>query len=66
MAYDNFESIVTEAVEKHALMIQKKVRGLHCPWRTTEIMDVIKTRDYNLKRAIRSSSNHDWSLYRQY
>ena len=65
-AYDNFQSIVAESVEKHAPMIQKKVRGLHCPWRTTEITNLIKTRDYHLKRAKRSGSNHDWSLYRQY
>ena len=65
-AYDNFESIVTGSVEKHAPMIQKKVRGLHCPWRTPEITDLIKTRDYHLKKAKRSGINHDWSLYRQY
>ena len=65
-AYDNFQSIVVESVEKHAPMIRKKVRGPHCPWRTTEITDLIKTRDYHLKRAKRSGSNHDWSLYRQY
>ena len=40
--------------------------GLHCPWRTTEIVDLIKTRDYHLKRAKRSASNHDLSLYRQH
>ena len=39
-AYDNFQSIVIESVEKHAPMIRKKVRGLHCPWRTTEITDL--------------------------
>ena len=30
-ANDNFESIVAESVEKHAPMVQRKVRGLHCP-----------------------------------
>ena len=65
-AYDNFESIVAESVEKHAPMIQKRVRGLYCTWRTTEITELIKTRDYHLKRAKRSGSNHDSSQYRQY
>ena len=50
-AYDNFQSIVVESVDKHSPMIRKKVRGLHCPWLTTEITDLIKTRDYHLKRA---------------
>ena len=59
MAYDKFDSIVTESVEEHAPLIQKKVRALHCPWRTTEIVDLIKTRDYYLKRAKRRGSNHD-------
>ena len=65
-AYDKFESIVTESVEEHAPLIQKKVRALHCPWRTTEIVDLIKTRDYYLERPNRSGSNHDLSLYRQH
>ena len=64
--YDNFEYIVAESVEKHAPMVQRKVRGLHCPWRTKEITDLIKTRDYRLKRAKISGSKQDWPLYRQY
>ena len=47
-------------------MVQRKVRRLHCPWRTKEITDLIKTRDYRLKRAKISGSKQDWSLYRQY
>lgn len=65
-AYENFESVVAETVERHAPMIQMKVRGLHCPWRTTVITDLIKTRDCHLNKAKRSGSNHDWSLYKQY
>lgn len=58
-AYDNFESLVADSVEKHAPMIQQKVRVLHYPWRTTEIMNPIKTRDNHSRRARRSDSNHD-------
>ena len=47
-------------------MVQKKVRGLSCPWRTPEILKLIKTRDYHLRKAKKSGNDNDWHLYRQH
>ena len=65
-AYGNFEKILIAAVNKHVSLINKRVRGLQCPWRTPEIMQLIKQRDYHLQKAKRSGLNNDWLKYRQF
>ena len=66
IAYNAFENILTKVFDKHAPITQKKVRGLHCPWRTPEILKLIKSRDYHLTKAKKSGNNNDWKLYREY
>ena len=66
IAYNTFESILTKVVDKHAPVTQKKVRGLHCPWRTPEILNLIKSRDYHLTKAKKSGNLNDWKLYRNH
>ena len=66
IAYNAFESILTKVFDKHAPVTQKKVRGLHCPWRTPEILKLIKSRDYHLTKAKKSGNDNDWKLYREY
>ena len=58
-SYKNFETIVKDIVDKHAPRIQKKIRGIHCPWRTPEICELIKIRDYHLRKAKKSSNDND-------
>ena len=42
----------------------KKVRGLYCPWLSSEIKKLIKERDY-LGKAQRSDAENDRSTYRR-
>ena len=65
-AYNAFESILAKVFDNIVPMIQKKVRGLSCPWRTPEILKLIRTRDYHLRKAKRSGNDNDWHLYRQH
>ena len=65
-AYENFESTVKGIVDKHAPRIKKKVRGIHCPWRTPEISELIKTRDYHLGKEKKSNNNNNWYSYKKY
>ena len=60
------ERILIEVFEKHAPETQKKVRGLHCPWRTPEIPKLIKARDYHLTKAKQCGNDNNWKLYREY
>ena len=65
-AYNAFENILTKFFDKHAPVTQKKVRGLHCPWRTPEILKLINSRNYHLTKARKGGKDNDWILYREY
>ena len=65
-SYKNFETIVKDIVVKHAPRIQKKIRGTHCPFRTPEICELIKIRDYHLRKAKKSRNDNDWYNYKKY
>ena len=45
-------------------MMKRKVRASRCPWRTPEITDAIKTRDYYLRKAKKSGADNHWCLYK--
>ena len=47
----SFESVFFQVADRHAPLIQNRVRGLdNCPWLTSEIKRNIRQRDHLLKR----------------
>ena len=65
IAYNALDSIFTKVFENHAPVMQKRVRGLHCPCRTLEILKLKKSRDYHLTKARSSGNDNDWKVYRE-
>ena len=65
-AYNILESILVTVFDNIAPLIQKKVRGLRCPWRTPEILKLIRIRDYHLRKANQSGNDKNWRQYRQF
>ena len=63
-AYNSFEAFVSDSVKKFAPMMKRKVRAIRCPWRTSEINDAIKTRDYYLRKAMKSGADNYWYHYK--
>ena len=61
-----FDSILTKVFENYAPVIQKRVRGFHCPWRTSENLKLKKSRDYHLTKAKSSGNDNYWKVYREY
>ena len=59
-----YEALVSDSVNKYAPMIKRKVRAIPCPWKTSEINDAIKTRDYYRRKAKQSGANNYWCLYK--
>ena len=61
----NFKSAFLKVADRHAPLIQKRVRGVvNCPWITGQIKKDIRQRDYFLKKARKSSRNEDWLAYK--
>ena len=62
--WSNFKVSFTAVAHKHAPLLEKRVRGIACPWLTGEIKRGIRQRDYHLRKAKRSNATEDWSVYR--
>ena len=54
----------TAECDKHAPLIDKKVRGRNCPWLTLEIKQMMRARDASLKKYRRSKLDTDLAAYR--
>ena len=61
----NFKSAFLKVADRHAPLIQKRVRDVdNCPWMTGQINKDIRQRDYFLKKARKSSHDEDWLAYK--
>ena len=61
----NFKSAFLKVADRHAPLIQKRVRGVdNCPWMTGQIKKDIRQRDYFLKKARKSSHDEHWLAYK--
>ena len=54
-SWERFKRTVLSICDRYAPFMTKKVRGLYCPWLSSEIKELIKERDY-LGKAQRSDA----------
>ena len=64
-AYNIFESILVKVFDNMTPLIQKNVRDLSCLRRTPEILKLIRTWDYHLRKAKQSGNDNNWQQCRQ-
>ena len=55
-SWNSFKQTLTNIINRHAPLIEKKVRGRDCPWLTYEIKEKMYERDHLLKKARKSGS----------
>ena len=61
----NFKSAFLTVADRHAPLIQKRVRGIdNCPRMTGQIKKNMRQRDYFLKKARKSSRDEDCLAYK--
>ncbi|XP_057308103.1 uncharacterized protein LOC130645960 [Hydractinia symbiolongicarpus] len=65
-AWNLFKYYLSTAINKHAPLKEKTVRGKSNPWITREIRNLMNTRDYHHRRFKRSNSTGDWESYKSY
>ena len=51
--------------DMHTPMKKMKVKGISIPWMTAELSRAMQDRDYHLKKAQKTQSQHHWSSYRK-
>ena len=64
VACSHFKCILQQSIDKHALLITKKIKGRLCPWMSSEVKREMNLRDQLLRKARRSNRGIDWSFYK--
>ena len=65
-AWEAFITTFRNVSDRHAPFATRRVRAATLPWLTSDIRDMMRTRDYHHKRAQRTKNSHDWSVYRDF
>ena len=63
-AWNFIKDILSNTFNKHAPMINKRVKGNFCPWLTSHIKALMNERDKKLRKAQKTKKEVDWSTYR--
>jgi len=63
-SWEAFKMKLSETINHHAPLAEKKIRGKSCPWLTNPIKTKIKERDNLLKKARKSNDMIDWKNFR--
>ena len=63
-AYESFITTLKKVIDRHAPLTTRRVRAATLPWLTSDIRDMMRTRDYHHKRAQKTKDPLDWSVYR--
>ncbi len=63
---DALELLLNQTVKQHIQLKQKRVKKLKQPdWMNDRIVNAIKQRDNELKRARKTNNSDDWSKYKR-
>lgn len=64
--WSNFKAIFLTIFDKHAPIINRKIRNKPSPWITQELKSTMYKRDYHKRKATKpSGTQEDWSEYRK-
>ena len=62
--WHDFKSAFVSVADRHAPIIQRRVRGIdNCPWLNKEIKSVMRRRYYFHSRARKTNNSEDWPSY---
>ena len=64
-AWLKWKELFLSMCNKHAPVRRKTIRGVKCPWLTVATKKLMNERDSVLRKARRSGSEVDWSMYRR-
>ena len=64
-AWAFLKNSLQQCIDKHAPLIEKKVKGRSCPWLTSFVKKEMNLRDKLLKKTRRTRCEVDWSSYKR-
>jgi hypothetical protein len=63
-AWSSFKNMFKEISDKHAPLVEVRVKGNQPPWFNEEILSLCKERDFYKGKAQKSASAMDWDIFR--
>ena len=60
-----WNKLFTSIADAHAPIKRRRVCGNKIPWMTSKIREAMRDRDYHHRKAIKSSSNYHWKMYKK-
>ena len=63
-ALNIFNFIVKDIFDKHAPLIEKRIKGCPCPWINQELKKAMNQRDRLHRKARNSKNEDDWKAYK--
>ena len=64
MAWNNLQQILSETINRHAPLINKRVKGKPAPWLNADVKAAMNHRDKLHRKFLKSKSNTDWNMYK--
>ena len=64
-AWKYLKDVLLKTFDKHAPIVQRRVKGQFCPWLNSEIYQFMNDRDKALRKARKTKSTADWKYYRK-
>ena len=63
-AWNNLQQILSETINRHASLINKRVKGKPAPWLNADVKEIMNHRDKLHRKFLKSKSNTDWNMYK--
>ena len=64
MAWNNLQQILFEAINQHAPLINKRVKGKPAPWLNADVKAAMNHRGKLHRKFLNSKWNTDWNIYK--
>ena len=64
MTWNKLQQILSETINRHAQLINKRVKGKPAPWLNTDVKAAMNHSDKLQLKFLKSKSNTDWNMYK--
>ena len=64
MAWNNLQHILSETINRHNPLINKRVKGKPASWINADVKAVMNHRDQLHKKFLKLKWNTDWNMYK--
>ena len=64
-AVSKWDILFTNVADQHAPLKKSRISGLHTPWLTSELIQLMHKRDYSHRKALKTNFHQHWTSYKR-